>query len=99
MLPFPSQIKFLPGESRYFLTENFTDFSFNVMQKSGEFWTKISPVRSCKKKSWSQFGNFGIELRFLSGKRRYVRSLLIKNTRMGELRWSQHHVLMLDSCR
>ena len=46
MLPtFPTQFAFTPGESWEFLAENFTDFSFDRMQKSENVCTKTAQVQ------------------------------------------------------
>lgn len=46
---FPSEIALLTLESWTFFTENFTDFSSDLMEKSGKFWTQIARVISRQK--------------------------------------------------
>lgn len=63
MLPnFSPQISFLAGEFWAFLTDNFTVFPPDFMQKSEYFCTKIAQAHFIKKLNFfRKFCNFGIE--------------------------------------
>lgn len=75
MLPnFLSLITFLPGESWAFLTESSIDYSSDLTQKSGKFWSKIVQLLFCRKIDYlSHFGDVRMKLRPSSRKRRILR--------------------------